>query len=184
MIIINELIEMTLNVLEKLYENDKILFINDVSERTLAFRFGIYLYNILNKNDKFKYLNIDSEYNRNIRGINIYKSIGIDNYRRKTYPDLIIHERGTNDNNQLAIEFKKKVRNKRNDYLILENKQINIDDAKLKYYTAQNKEYKYKLGLAIVFGRVIEDTTITVYLNGKAYNKYGYNDLKQIYHTI
>lgn len=184
MITINELIEMTLNALEKLYENDEILFINDVNERTLVFRLGIYLDNILNKNDKFKYLNVDSEYNRNIRGIDIYKSIGIENYRRKTYPDLIIHERGTNDNNQLVIEFKKCVRNKRNDYLILESKQINIDDAKLKYYTAKNKEYKFKLGLAIIFGKVLEDTIITVYLNGKVYNEYGYNYLKQIYHTI
>ena len=184
MVTINELIEMTLSVLEKLYKNDEILFINDVCERSLVFRFGIYLNNMLNKNDKFNNLNVDSEYNRNVRGVNIYKSIGIDNYRRKTYPDIIIHERGTNDNNQLAIEFKKWNKNKQNEFLAYENKRINIDNAKLEYYTANNKEYKYKLGLAIVFGRVIEDTTITVYLNGKVYNKYGYNYLKRIYQTI
>jgi hypothetical protein len=51
-------------------------------------------------------------------------------------PDIIIHKRGSNNNNLVVFEIKKNV-NSRRDY------------KKLKDFTCESCDYKYKLGIAL-----------------------------------
>lgn len=87
--------------------NDDITMHN--SERSIVFRFGIYLNNLIKNNLFLKGYNLDVEYNRNldkIKEIKIQEST--ENYYRfqRVIPDLIIHKRGNNKNNLLIIEIK------------------------------------------------------------------------------
>ena len=100
-----KIIEIIIYTLERLYINDFILFENNVSERTIVFRFGLYFDKLLKRIIKNKNLSIDFEYNRNIKSKYMFKSIGINENRRKTYPDIIVQERKKLSNNILAIEF-------------------------------------------------------------------------------
>ena len=92
--------------LNKLYKNDEYLIKiysdkynkdNHVSERGIVFRFGVYLEKCRLK--YFPQYDLDVEYNRNINLIKMLDS-------KPAMPDLIIHKRGTNENNLLVLEFK------------------------------------------------------------------------------
>lgn len=92
--------------LNKLYKNDEYLIKiysdkynkdNHVSERGIVFRFGVYLEKYRLK--YFPQYDLDAEYNRNINLIKMLNS-------KPVIPDLIIHKRGTNENNLLVLEFK------------------------------------------------------------------------------
>ena len=92
--------------LNKLYKNDEYLIKiysdkynkdNHVSERGIVFRFGVYLEKYRLK--YFPQYDLDVEYNRNI---NLIKMLN----NKPVMPDLIIHKRGTNENNLLVLEFK------------------------------------------------------------------------------
>lgn len=92
--------------LNKLYKNDEYLIKiysdkynkdNHVSERGIVFRFGVYLEKYRLK--YFPQYDLDVEYNRNINLIKMLNS-------KPVIPDLIIHKRGTNENNLLVLEFK------------------------------------------------------------------------------
>lgn len=73
-----------------------------VGERAIVFRFAHYLQNILDEREfDRKLFSVDCEYNRNISGPKKLKS-----FTQGTYPDVIIHQRGNNDNNLLVMEFK------------------------------------------------------------------------------
>ena len=50
--------------LELVYQKDKALITHRVNERSIVFRFGLYLYEII-KNSNFNDFDIDVEYNRN-----------------------------------------------------------------------------------------------------------------------
>ena len=92
--------------LNKLYKNDEYLIKiysdkynkdNHVSERGIVFRFGVYLEKYRLK--YFPQYDLDVKYNRNINLIKMLNS-------KPVKPDLIIHKRGTNENNLLVLEFK------------------------------------------------------------------------------
>lgn len=89
--------------LNKLYKNDKYLIKmytdkdNHVSERSIVFRFAVYLEKYRLK--YFPQYDLDVEYNCNINLIKMLNS-------KPAMPDLIIHKRGTNENNLLGLEFK------------------------------------------------------------------------------
>jgi len=93
--------------LQKLYENDAYLIHYDdtkdraehLSEWAVAFRFGVYLQEIAYQHTRLSLYQIDIEYNRNLHDV---KRI----CRGTIRPDLIIHQRGSNENNLLAIEIK------------------------------------------------------------------------------
>lgn len=92
--------------LDKLYENDSYLILNyskdepnHVSERSIVFRFGIYFEEFVR--EKLPSYNLDSEYNRNKADKKFLPS-----WKSGCYPDIIIHKRGSNDDNFLVIEFK------------------------------------------------------------------------------
>ena len=136
--------------LNKLVQNDIYLLENDIHERTITHCLAIYL------GEQFPGWNVDCEYNndlgpgKRIRVItedlsrlfddeDIY---AYENYEcRAVYPDIIVHQRGT-DQNLLVIEVKKN------------NQAGAFDKVKLSRYK-QELQYQHALFLRISTGRPI-----------------------------
>jgi len=122
--------------LEILQKNDSFLLKEDVHERSVAHKLAEYL------QYQFPDWNVDCEYNRKgmetkrLKGIKECKEHG---KTEKVYPDIIVHERNTN-NNLLVIELKK------NDLRCL------CDIRKLELFTSLKGEFGYTLGLFIQLG--------------------------------
>ncbi len=96
-----------------------------------------------------------------------------DDNNRLIYPDLILHERGNTNRNLLAIEFKKKG---------ARSNSISHDIEKLEYLTSNN-DYRYKLGISIILGKDIHQTTIQYIETGKVREKETLDKLiEQNYH--
>lgn len=81
-------------VLNILYKNDSYLLEIDAHEVTISHKLACYLQAI------FKEFDVDIEFNKNLKD-----SKRVDNEIRR--PDIIVHKRGTNDSNFIAIEIKK-----------------------------------------------------------------------------
>lgn len=144
---------------KKLYKEDIYLINNKVSERTIVFRFGIYLLRLMSRNQKLKSYTLDIEYNRNFSDPK--RTI---NYKYGVCPDLIIHKRGSNDNNLLIMECK-----------TYWNSDTTHDIDKINDFTNPYGEYRYKYGVSIIFkdskivykikeaGKDFEKNTIEIY---------------------
>ena len=158
------LMEYVNNTLDILYEREDYLFENNSSERNIVFHFAKYFFLQLSES-KFGRYDLDCEYNRNKCDEHEYKEIkyNYDNKKHIIYPDLILHKRGTNTQNILAIEFKKHTnynkRSKENDYF------------KLKALTDSESEFNYKLGLFIILGATRNNVEITTFINGEQKNE-------------
>ena len=80
----------------------------------------------------------------------------------KIFPDLIVHHRGDNSRNVIAIELKKKSNSskagKENDY------------RKLRALTSLDYIYKYELGLAIVLANSRKNVEIKYFINDREIN--------------
>lgn len=137
--------------LDLLYSKDKKLFTNDLCERCLAFRFGLYFYQIMQEENcsNFDY-DIDMEYNRHKADIKYTQKL-----KNGTYPDLIVHKRNTDKKNLLVIEFKKW----KDNYTI--KRLIKNDITKIEEFVDCNGKYKYKYGASIIFAKKREDVIIT-----------------------
>ena len=117
---------------------------------------------------------IDIEYNRNYYDQKLifgkcmlcHKgncSNKIENHKEtNSYPDMIIQDRGSNDNKQVIIEFKK-ARNKK-------DCERSNDEAKLVYFTCQElyknheeKDYQFRIGFFIDLDK--ESYSVTTYQN-------------------
>jgi hypothetical protein len=120
-----EVAQLVSESLDELFSKDLFLLENDVSERAITHKLAEHLQAC------FKHLNVDCEYNRNIElGEFSAKRLHmvVDDRREKfgsrrivdateddleelkaysTFPDIIIHRRGSNDQNLLVIEAKK-----------------------------------------------------------------------------
>src|SRR5690606_14754897 len=106
--------------ISKLFMLDHYLLINDLNERTIAHKFAVYL------QEQFPDYHIDCEYNKNIdedngsKNIRLLKSIPIQSEEEwstvSIYPDIVVHKRGENCNNLLAIEIKKSTNKKNREY--------------------------------------------------------------------
>lgn len=153
----DRLLKIVNDTLDILYEKENYLFINDLSERNMVFHFAFYFIEQL-KNTEYENLSVDCEYNRNKLDERGFKEIIYDKKRHRIFPDLILHKRGFNDNNILAIEFKKANNSDRNGF--------KSDYYKLMALTDKNGEFKYHLGLFIVLGNKRNNVKITVYKNG------------------
>lgn len=132
--------------LKKLYKNDEYLIKiytekdnedGHVSERSIVFRFGIYLEKYRLK--YFTQYDLDVEYNRNI---NLIKMLD----ENKVMPDLIIHKRGTNENNLLVLEFKTWWNNNQTE-----------DKKRIKLF---KKELNYQYGATIFIGKTIKNCKV------------------------
>lgn len=116
----------------KLYGIDPIIIERGGMERSVSFRFALYLNE---EKEKLSWLNglfLDMEYNKNGDKAKITM--------RKKYgaqPDIIIHNRGLNDANVLVLEMKGwwDKRSRADDFMKLED------------FTHQEGEYKYGLGV-------------------------------------
>ena len=156
---INQVMEIVEKTLDNLYENEEYLFKNDVSERNLVFHFSRYFYYLFEKYNSDKKYSIDCEYNRNTFNERKYKELIYEGKIHKIYPDFILHQRGYNDNNILAIEFKK--------YNNTDKREKNKDFMKLKALTDLEACYKYKLGFWRRFGKTREKFKIFKFSKGK-----------------
>ncbi len=136
------------DALDELYENDSYLIsnhnngYNHVSERGIVFRFGIYFEKIVKKN--LPGYNLDSEYNRN-NGL-IKK---LPNRKNGSFPDIIVHKRGTNSDNLLVLEFK-----------TWWNSDIGEDVRKIKEFCDKEGTYRFYTGAVICLERVREEVMI------------------------
>lgn len=140
--------------LRKFYLNDSFLFHNNVHERTLTFRLGIYLQEL------FFAWNVDCEYNKNIATVkgNKLLSARYNNLRKlncgqctarkncTVFPDIIIHRRGTSEN-LLVIEAKKNA----------SEPDKNADIKKIKEYLKEST-LKYRYGLFLDFKDSYDET--------------------------
>lgn len=142
-----------INSLDILYDNEQVLIFKQdsrkykhASERAIVFRFGLYFNNFICP--KYKYLNLDSEYNRSYDGLK-----QIPSRKKGSYPDLILHNRGDNSNNIAVIEFK-----------TWWNKNQDKDRQKIEEYC---RYYNYKYGFLILLNKKRSLVEIKVFKNKK-----------------
>ena len=139
--------------LDMLYEKDMHLIMNravnscgkddkhHVGERAIVFRFAHYLQNLIDDNGNFQEYDLDCEYNRNGA-----KCKALPSFPNGTYPDVIIHKRGSNEHNLLVIEFK-----------TYWNRDIDNDKKKLLEFTDPNGRYKFKKGISFLLENTREN---------------------------
>ncbi len=130
----NEIKKRVYMAIDILMKMDSYLLEKDVNERSVSHKLAEYLQNL------FFDWHVDCEFNR--KGPDKKELDGIHecSEQKKTdrvYPDIIIHQRGKT-NNLLVIEIKTK------------NEDV-CDRKKLELFTKLNGNYKYQLGLYILF---------------------------------
>lgn len=116
-----------------------------VNERSITHKLAEHLQR------QFSHLKVDCEYNRhgsytkslkNLRScIKGGKLEADDSEATTVYPDIIVHQRGNDDRNQLVIEAKKN--NNKGD--------LKKDRCKLQEFTNPHGDYGYKVGLLLIF---------------------------------
>ena len=169
--------ELVYPAIDQFYKEDNSLVLMnlDAHERTIVAniycKMNVMLNKIKEKNTNFMHLNIDVEYNRNNedtkRASRKCRECTKCNCISKKYllgcksilPDIILHERQTNKDNQVAIEFKKDT----NTNVYSREK----DMAKLSYLTCSLPsdeddicDYKYRLGCFIELCKDSYEVTI------------------------
>lgn len=143
---------------------DRDLIQRDANERTVVANIYCKANSILNEKQnitiELENLGIDIEYNRNYANPKrVYEKCGLcqnegcfikerNLQHTLSSPDMIIHQRGSNENNQVVIEYKK-VSN-------VNVQERDTDKAKLIYFTCQkpfldheDENYQYHIGLFI-----------------------------------
>ena len=135
-----------------LFRNDKHLVVKNVSERALSHMLACYL------KPKFNEWDVDCEYNKDRDAIkslssleDILREMGreeliMDIKERKVIPDIIVHQRGTDDN-LIVIEMKKSGRSKKFD---------DFDIAKLKAFR-KDKKYCFAMFIKVIKGKANEE---------------------------
>ena len=121
-----QLYEKVEKALQAFFKKDGQLLHINANERSISHKVAEHL------QDQFSDLNVDCEYNR--RGDQIKKRL--DDIQR-VFPDIVVHKRGTDSNNYLVIETKKKGRS------------LKRDCEKLEEFTGS--QYGYNVGLLLVF---------------------------------
>lgn len=151
------LIKIVDEALDRLYTNEKILFKENSSERNRVFHFARYFIDILKEQKIFEECDVDCEYNRDYFNEKKYKEVIYEGKEHRIFPDFILHKRGSNKENKLAIEFKN-------------TKNLNkIDKYKLEALTSEEGSYNYKLGLFIKFNKLRKNVRIIKFKNGRKY---------------
>ncbi|MBE2254776.1 MAG: hypothetical protein IAE65_01120 [Ignavibacteria bacterium] len=138
--------------IEKVYSEKRMLFECEGKsryglEQAFVFRTGIYLYEIL-KNTEYCDLDLDSEYNKNF-----LKLKSSDKFPKGMKPDLILHERNTNNKNMIVVEFKGSW-----------NGNYARDREKLIELTKSDSQYRYTMGVLVkIFDKKCK---YEIYING------------------
>lgn len=138
---LNSLLSILNSSVQELYEKDKDLLLRDETplegmERSCAFRIGHYLCNNLIQDEALAGYHVDMEYNKKGDQPKIIKDRRRKDRRRR--PDLIVHRRSVDDDNLLVVEFKHGL-----------GHDTSNDKDKLKGFTCESGEYKYKLGVLV-----------------------------------
>jgi len=111
--------------IEKIYEYDSDLFDRNNYEVMISSKLAQYLF------IEFKEYDVDCEYNKHIN-----QEKGVKELNQNIRPDIIIHRRGTDEDNLVYIEIK-------TDH----NKESRTSDYnKIKLISKQKGEYRYSLG--------------------------------------
>ncbi|MCB0197415.1 MAG: hypothetical protein KDJ65_36040 [Anaerolineae bacterium] len=141
----------------ELFDKDLFLLKEDVSERAITHKLAEYI------QIRITNLNVDCEYNRDVtkgsgspKAVNMLrrptqaelkKAIDLEDIEQlletSTYPDIIVHRRGSNDVNLLVIEVKKTKSSVNHEH----------DYQKLKAFTenTENNSYNFTHGIFILF---------------------------------
>ena len=148
------------NAIEEFYSNDNELIAVKGMEQACVFRIGLYLYNLMQRDNKLSQFDLDCEYNKSNKGTKILDDV-------KVRPDLIIHKRNLNNDipnqkNTLVVEFKGWWNNNLND--------IN----KLKKFTDERYNYLYPLAVWVKLGKTSNETIFRYFKDGQEVEK---NDL-------
>lgn len=144
------------NALLRFYKEDSYLIDNNVHERSLTFRLGVYLQN------EFPDYNVDCEYNKVGNGdpkrIDLLMAAQQDcpkdcnkcaANKCVVFPDIIVHQRGT-DENILVVEAK-----------TAWSGQAQVNDYKKLQALIDSGEYHYQFGVAFRFSGNFEETIKT-----------------------
>lgn len=97
----NEIERRVRQAIDKLRERDRYLLAVNASERSIVHHLAVYLY------QEFESLNVDVEYNRDEHEVKRLRNLPDVNCNN-VLPDVIVHTRGTNDENLLVVEVKKR----------------------------------------------------------------------------
>lgn len=147
-----EIVEMMNTSLKNLFKEAEILISRYTKEEAINHRLAVHIENyLINFKLDFNH-SVDVEYNRNLKSsslMNHYKDDKKDYVKKIAFTDIgvlkevipyiIIHERGSNENNFLCIEAKKKYRIK-----------TEIEDFS-KIIGLINKPYNYKYGCLVEY---------------------------------
>jgi len=107
---IQEKVSMSCELLQK---HDAFLLENNLNERSITHKLAEYLqqqfheYHVDCEYNRIKNENMDQQYITKILNLPIENLKSDDTEAKTVYPDIIVHKRGTNDDNLLAIEVKK-----------------------------------------------------------------------------
>lgn len=145
-----ELVELFKQAVILCYQKDRDIIRDGGMEQASVARFMIYFQESLNNDARYRPYDLDCEYNKK-RGDT--KKIP-DSFPEGIRPDIIVHERGTDDN-LLVAEFKtyKNKNNKRRRGRYANRTEIDIARLKLHELTADDKGYAYKVGVLVILGR-------------------------------
>ena len=130
------------NAIEEFYSNDNELIAVKGMEQACVFRIGLYLYNLMQRDNKLSQFDLDCEYNKSNKGTKILDDV-------KVRPDLIIHKRNLN-----------------NDIPGWWNKNLN-DINKLKKFTDERYNYLYPLAVWVKLGKTSNETIFRYFKNGQ-----------------
>lgn len=138
-----------IHCIEKIYEDDSDLFDRNNYEVTISCKLAQYLF------IEFIEYDVDCEYDKHINQGKKNKELN-----QTIRPDIIIHRRGTDENNLVYIEIK-------TDH---NRESRTFDYNKIKAITKQDGDFKYSLGLFVDFNRKKEDSDIIFFEGGKECN--------------
>ena len=158
MIEVKKIIEQSLR---DLYLNDNILINRYTKEESINHWLAIYIDKNIKNNLEFEY-NVDVEYNRNVTDELFDRNRQINNKKivkwsvnditwQEIIPDIIVHKRGSNENNYLCIEVKKEYQSR---------KSANVDLQKI--IGLLNKPFDYKYGCIIEYKPEDEYFEVTI----------------------
>jgi hypothetical protein len=139
--------------ISKLRERDEYLLDARSSERSITHHFAVYLHR------EFERWHVDIEYNRDGHEIKRLRNL-LDAETDRVSPDIIVHTRGTNEDNLLVVEVKKRGSENGAD----KNKLIEFT----KPLTKDGLGYRWGLHLSLDCGALEEDS-LTWYECGESH---------------
>jgi len=137
--------------IDKFYLNELDLLKRENYEVTISSKLAQYLF------VEFPKFHVDCEYNKHLNG---KKEIYINKEKQEIRPDIVIHERGIDEDNSVYIEIKTDHNPDPRDN----------DFSKIKAVTKQGGEYEYLLGVFIEFTKDKKDLIIKYFRDGEEWN--------------